>query len=122
MQDTAADDLAALERLNEGYIRSVGTSDTGWFEQNLSDDFVNSNPDGSLVDRPGFLARVAQPCPVSELAAEDVRIRVLGDVAIVHGRTVYKKPGGDPGNGRYTDVYARRQGRWLCVCADVTRG
>jgi hypothetical protein len=114
--------IEALQRLNEGYIRSVRTSDVGWFEQNLSDDFMNSNPDGSLVDRAGFLERVAQPCPVSEFAAEDVRIRILGDVAIIHGRTVYKKPGGEAGAGRYTDVYAWRQGRWLCVSADVTRG
>jgi ketosteroid isomerase-like protein len=83
---------------------------------------MNSNPDGSLVDRAGFLARAAQPCPVSEFAAEDVRIRILGDVAIIHGRTVYRKPGGEAGAGRYTDVYALRQGRWLCVSADVTRG
>jgi len=126
MQDAArnpgpGDPLEALQRLNEGYIRSVGTSDVGWFEQNLSHDFVNSNPDGSLVDRAGFLALIAQPCPVSQFAAEDVRIRLLGDIAIIHGRTVYRKPDGEAGAGRYTDVYESRQGRWVCVSADVTR-
>lgn len=117
-----ADDLEALQRLNQGYIRSVRTSDVGWFEQNLAQDFMNSNPDGSFADRTGFLALVAQPCPVAGFMAEDVRIRLLGDVAIIHGRTVYKKRGGEAGAGRYTDVYAWRQGRWLCVSADVTRG
>jgi len=24
--------------------------------------------------------------------------------------------------GRYTDIWARRNGRWLCVAAHVTRG
>ena len=28
-------------------------------------DFLNGNADGSLVDRAGFLAQIAQPCPVA---------------------------------------------------------
>ena len=115
-------DLDTLQRLNDGYIRSVRMSDVGWFEENLAGDFMNSNSDGSFVDRAGFLAQVARPCAVSDFAAEDVRIRLLGKIAIIHGRTVYKKPDGQAGAGRYTDVYACREGRWLCVCADVTRG
>jgi hypothetical protein len=47
---------------------------------------------------------------------------MLGEVAIIHGRTVYKNAQGAPAKGRYTDVYQRRGGRWVCVSADVTRG
>ncbi len=118
----SASDLEALQQLNDHYIRSVRTSDARWFDEHLSEDFLNSNPDGSLVDRAGFLAQVARPCPVANLEAEDVRIRVLGDIAIIHGRTVYRKPDGQAGAGRYTDVWARRQARWLCVAAHVARG
>ena len=118
----AADDLAALQQLNSSYIRSVQLSDVRWFDENLSEDFMNSNPDGSLVDRAGFLEQIARPCALSDLAAEDVRIRILGEVAIIHARTVYRSTGDQPGAGRYTDVYARRNGRWLCVSAHVTRG
>jgi ketosteroid isomerase-like protein len=117
-----ADELNALEQLNHHYILSVRNSDVRWFDENLAEDFVNSNPDGSFVDRAQFLAQIARPCPVSDFEAEDVRIRLLGDVAIIHGRTVYTKPDGRPGAGRYTDVWSRRRGRWLCVAADVTRG
>jgi ketosteroid isomerase-like protein len=116
------DAMKTLEQLNDGYIRSVRVSDVGWFTEHLADDFVNSNPDGSLVDRAAFLRQVAQPCPVADFAAEDVRIRILGDAALIHGRTVYKKPDGRVASGRYTDVWAFREGRWLCVAADVTRG
>ncbi len=115
-------DLEALEELNQGFIRSVRLSDVGWFDRNLTEDFLNSNADGTLVDRAGFLRQIAPPCPVSNLDVEDVRIRILGEIAIIHGRTVYRKPDGKAGAGRYTDVYARWQGRWLCVSADVTRG
>ena len=120
--NSAADEQAALQDLNSSYIRSVQLSDVRWFDENLADDFLNSNPDGSLVDRAGFLAQIVLPCALSNLAAEDVRIRILGDFAIIHARTVYRKADGQPGAGRYTDVYARRAGRWLCVAAQVTRG
>ena len=83
---------------------------------------MNSNPDGSLSDRAQFLHRIAAPAGITGFRAEDVRIRLFGDVAIVHGRTVYVKGDGMPGAGRYTDVWARRDGRWLCVAAHVTRG
>ena len=45
----------------------------------------------------------------------------MGDVAIVHARTTYNLPGGTPGSGALTDVWARRDGRWQAVAAHVTR-
>jgi ketosteroid isomerase-like protein len=115
-------DLEILEDLNRGYIRSVATSDVGWFDAHLSDDFLNSNPDGSLVDRAGFLAQVAKPVTIRGLDIEDVRIRIIGDTALIHARTVYTRPDGVPGAGRYTDIWMRQGGRWVCVAAHVTRG
>ena len=117
-----ADDKATLEALNREYIRSVSEADVRWFDANLSEDFVNSNPDCSLLDREGFLAQIGRGSTVKGLDIEDVLIRELGDVALIHARTTYVKADGQPGAGRYTDVYARRQGRWLCVAAQVTRG
>ena len=115
-------DLDALQRLNDGFIASVRNSDTKWFEANLAEDFVNGNADGTFSDRAAFIASIARPCPLSDLRAEDVRVRLLGEFAIIHGRTVYKKANGAATAGRYTDVYARRDGRWVCVSADVLRG
>jgi ketosteroid isomerase-like protein len=119
---SCAPDLTTLQHLNDGYIRSIAASDAAWFDAHLAADFLNTNPDGTLVDRAAFIAQVARNRAPTGFAAEDVVVRVLGDVAIVHGRTVYRKPDGQPGAGRYTDVYARRAGRWLCVAAHVTRG
>jgi ketosteroid isomerase-like protein len=115
-------ELETLQKLNRDYVRSVLESDVGWFEANLAPDFMNSNPDGTLVDRAAFLAQIAPPCPVSKLREDEVRINVLGDVAIIYARTSYGKPDGRPGAGRYTDVWQLRQGRWLCVSANVSRG
>ncbi|MBI1965256.1 MAG: nuclear transport factor 2 family protein [Betaproteobacteria bacterium] len=123
-QDAAANpaDADTLRRLNQNFVRAVEMSDVSYFEEALAEDFLNSNPDGSLVDRAGFLAQIARPAMISNLEAHDVRIRILGDIAIIHARTTYRKPDGRAGAGRYTDVWARRQGQWLCVSAHVTRG
>jgi len=115
-------DLEILQGLNQGFIRSVRMSDVGWFDRNLTEDFLNSNADGTLVDRAAFLRQIAPPCPVSNFDVEDVRIRILGDTAIIHGRTTYTKPNGQAAAGRYTDVWVRQGGRWVCVSGDVTRG
>lgn len=122
MQATAGNDLETLEALNLNYIRSVQDSDARWFDQNLDADFVNSNPDGTLSERAAFIAFIGQPCPLKVLKCEDVRIRLLGESAIIHARTAYLKPDGQPGAGRYTDIWMRREGRWRCVSAHVTRG
>jgi ketosteroid isomerase-like protein len=115
-------DLDTLLDLNRDYIQSVQRSDVGRFEEILADDFLCTLPDGSLVDRARFLAQTALPPGIANLEAHDVRVRILGDVAIVHGRTTYHTSDGEPRSGRYTDVYARRNGRWLAVSAHVTRG
>ena len=114
-------DLDILLALNRDYIRSVQTSDVRRFDEILADDFYCSNPDGSLVDRAGFLTQTALPVRISDLTAHDVKIRVLADFAIIHARTTYTMPDGRSGSGRYTDVWARQQGRWLAVSAHVTR-
>jgi ketosteroid isomerase-like protein len=117
----ARTDLDALLELNADYIRSVQNGDVRRFDQILAEDFLCSNPDGSLIDRAAFLKQTALPVRISRLEAHDVQVRLMGDVAIVHARTSYTLPDGGPGSGRYTDVWARRGGRWLAVSAHVTR-
>lgn len=115
-------DLDVLLDLNRDYIHSVQHSDVQRFEEILADDFLCSNPDGSLMDRGAFLEQTAKPVTIANLEAHDVTIRNMGDVAIIHARTTYTLPDGEAGAGRYTDVWARREGRWLAVSAHVTRG
>src|ERR1043166_5655861 len=115
-------DLETLTALNADYIRSVQTSDVTRFDQILAEDFVCTNPDGSFVDRAAFLKQTARPVAISDLAAHDVMVRVIGDCAVINARTSYRLADGRAGAGRYTDVWARRNGQWLAIAAHVTRG
>jgi len=114
-------DRETLERLNRDYIASVQNSDVRRFGEILADDFLNTNPDGSLVDKAGFLKQIAAPVKIRDLACHDVDVRLFGDFAIIHARTSYSYLDGRAGGGRYTDIWARRDNDWLCVAAQVAR-
>jgi ketosteroid isomerase-like protein len=114
-------DLSTLEALNRDYITSVQDCDVKRFGEILSEDFLNTNPDGSLVDKAGFLKQIAPPAKIRDLACHDVNVRIIGDVAVIHARTTYAHLDGRAGSGRYTDIWARRNGRWLCIAAQVAR-
>jgi ketosteroid isomerase-like protein len=120
-QASTATDIDVLTKLNADYITSVQKGDVKRFNEILSDDFLCSMADGTLVDRKRFLELTAQPVTIRNLAAHDVNIRLMGDMAIVHAATSYTTADGRPSSGRYTDVWARRGGRWVAVSAHVTR-
>ena len=120
-QASTVNDLDVLTRLNADYITSVQKGDVKRFNEILADDFLCSMADGTLVDRKRFLELTAQPVTIRNLAAHDVNIRLMGDMAIVHAATSYNTADGRPSSGRYTDVWARRGGRWVAVSAHVTR-
>ncbi len=116
-----ATDFDLLRDLNQAYLDSVRTGDVDRFRELLADDFQCSMPDGALLDKSQFLARTAGPRTLERLSGEDVRIRVLGDVAIIHAATSYTSITGQEGRGRYTDDWQKRNGSWVCVSAHVTR-
>jgi ketosteroid isomerase-like protein len=119
--DTTAADLDTLHRLNDDYIHSVQYSDVRRFDELLADDFLCSDSAGALLNRRAFLEHTAQPVPFTDLTVHDVNVRLLGDFAIIHARTTYTLRDGRAGASRYTDVWARRDGRWLAVSAQITR-
>ena len=116
-----AKDIDELTALNRDYVASVQNSDVKRFDEILAEDFYCTNPDKSLVDRAGFLKQTAAPVTIRNLEAHDVKIRVMGDFAIIHARTSYIAPDGQQASGRYTDCWARQNGRWLAVSAHVSR-
>ena len=122
MTDTAAKvDIDILTAFNRDYIASVQKGNLRRFDEILAIDFLCSNPDGTLVDRAQFLRRSAPPVKISGLVATNVQIRLMGDVAIIHGGTRYLTSAGELHRGRYTDVWTRRNGIRLVVAAHVTR-
>jgi ketosteroid isomerase-like protein len=122
MSTQTAADLEMLQALNRDYIHSVQAGDVRRFNELLAEDYYCSNPDGSFVDRAGFLEQTAKSVTIANLRADNVLIRFFGDIAIIHGGTSYDLPDGRQAHGRYTDVWARQGNTWKTISAHVTRG
>jgi ketosteroid isomerase-like protein len=121
MATMTTSDLDLLRTLNQAYLDNVLHGDVEGFRRILADDFLASLPDGALLTKEQFLARTGGPRTLSRLTADDVRIRVLGQIAIIHAETHFTTLGGQEGRGRYTDIWEKRAAGWLAVAAHVTR-
>jgi hypothetical protein len=114
-QSTA--DLAILDQLNKDYVHSDQFNDVMRFSEFLAEDFIVQSP-GVTRNRAEFLEFIAKPRPFKDLAVHDVRIRILGDVALIHGRATYRMlADGVDQEALYTDTYQKRDGSWVCVSA-----
>jgi enamine deaminase RidA (YjgF/YER057c/UK114 family)/ketosteroid isomerase-like protein len=117
--DQSADEMI-LRQLNDDYIRSDQNSDVARYQQFLADDFTAALPDLVFRNRQEFLDLIARPRPFTGLTLLGVTVRILGDVALLHGRVSYTtKHDGQLREALYTDTYQRRDGQWKCVAAEV---
>jgi ketosteroid isomerase-like protein len=116
-ESTMPSDTETLLELNRHYVRAAQESDVAWYADNLADDYMSSTPEGALLDRAGFLQRMSHTFPGTGAQAVEPRVRIMGDVAFIHSGFRWTKADASMGVGRYTDMYAKRGGRWLCVSA-----
>ena len=119
MNDTkqSNEDLAILEQLNKDFFHSDQFSDAKRFGEFLAEDFISQFP-GITRNRAEFLDYIAKPRPFKDLAMHDVNIRILSDVALIHGRATYTMlADGEEQEALYTDAYQKRDGTWVCVAA-----
>ena len=120
METDQRSDEAILRELNDAYIHSDQNSDVARYEEFLAEDFTASLPDLVFRDRQEFLDLIAKPRPFKDLTLLGVRVRILGDVALLQGRVSYTTThDNQPREALYTDTYQRRDGRWLCVAGEV---
>jgi ketosteroid isomerase-like protein len=112
-------ELEILTQLNADFVASAQSGDVRRLEQILAEDFMTSLPDFLLRDKKQFLDMVAARRPYAELKADEVRIRLFGDFAIIHAHMTLRTADGVQRQGRYTDDYQRRDGKWLCVAASA---
>lgn len=121
--DPVGDDVAVLHEINDNYVRSFRESDVGWYAAHMAPDYLAAQSDGALHDRALALARFAEPTFATQMKAfpvDDVRIRLFGDVALIHAENAYELKDGRKGAARYTDIWWRRGSQWLCVAAHIT--
>jgi hypothetical protein len=98
-------DLEILTRLNADLLASAQNGDVRRYEQIPAEDFIASLPDFLLRDKKQFLDMMAAPRPFTELKAD--------------AHMTLRTADGVQRQGRYTDDWQRRDGKWLCVAANA---
>ena len=113
--------LIKLEReWNEAYKN--GNKDV--LDRIMADDFVFIDEGSNINPKAPYIASTLQNVKVESYSLEDMKVRIYGDTGIVTAVWVGKLTisGKDvSGSFRYTDVYVKRRGRWVCITSQETR-
>jgi uncharacterized protein (TIGR02246 family) len=118
------EDEIALLKLEEEWAAASVRNDWTVFDRMFAPDYAN-NVDGLIMSKKQFLANMKSGAwKIASASPGDLKVLVLGETGIVHGLWTEKSSlnGQDlSGTYRYTDVFAKRDGRWQCVTSHSTR-
>jgi len=119
-QDDASDEVV-LRELNNGYVSAFLTADAAWYDAHLTDDFICVRADGSVLDKPAFLAGTTPAAAAAEYNLDDVAVRIHGQSAYVTALGTWRRKDGSTGQTRYIDSYVKTDDGWRVVSAQLTR-
>ena len=121
--DPSEDDTSLLQALNESYVKAFRDADVAWYGAHLASDYVMVSGDGAQWDRAAALSRFSQPTFASTMSSfpvDKVTVRRFHHVALIHAENAYELKDGRKGVSRYTDIWQKRDGRWLCIAAHIS--
>jgi hypothetical protein len=90
----------------------------------LADDMTYGRSSGAVDTKAEYLRSLGAtgPYALDSLVPVDLAVRVFGEAAVVTGRLIVKlRAQPAPYAIRFTDVWARRGGRWQLVAFQATR-
>lgn len=109
------DVITQLDNLwNEGYQRK----DISILLKVLAEDWIAFTPDNNVVTREQLLEAVPTN-PEARLEFDEFDIHVFGNTAITKGRLTANQTDGQVRQQRFIRVYAKRNGEWKAVTAQV---
>jgi len=122
-RDPSEDDTSLLQALNESYVKAFRDADVAWYAAHLAPDYVMVSGDGAQWDRAAALTRFSQPTFATAMRSfpvDKVTVRRFHHVALIHAENAYQLKDGRQGVSRYTDIWLKRHGRWLCIAAHIS--
>ena len=98
--------------------------DADAMDKMLDDDFVLTDFDGSVLNKPQFLVTVRDKSNQLTLeTTQDMKLHRHGDTVVVTGSTHEKGTAkGKPYEhfGRFTDTWIKRDTQWLCIASQLS--
>lgn len=118
-----ARDEAELIRLEHDYARALMTRDRAFLTRFYAPDWRGGNWMGFWSKSTMIKSILNARYVVKSMNVRDLKVRVMGDVAIVQGvdEEVTTVDGKDTsGKWAFTDVFARRDGQWVAVASHTS--
>jgi len=108
--------------IGQEIFSAIQRKDAESFSRFLADDFVHRSRDGSATGKTDFLRGISElPVEILSISGENEKVDVYGEVAVATGvqRAEWRQADGVEGIslGAFTDVFSRREGKWLLVLA-----
>jgi ketosteroid isomerase-like protein len=120
----AASDERELTQLVKDLNAANVKADIAFLERVLHQDFVHHRPRGTVENRAQYLEnRKTGRVDFDSLVADEVKVRLYGDTAIVTYRSTAKgkdQQGAFDEQRLWTRVFVRREGRWQLVHSQGT--
>ncbi|MCA1850399.1 MAG: DUF4440 domain-containing protein, partial [Acidobacteria bacterium] len=117
-----------VRQLEREWLNAYEKRDAEAMNHIVADDFKLAFSDGTVLTKADILAQLKSErdsgLPSPTLSTEDVKSRVEGDTVILTGRFIQRMERANQARTiqmRYTDTYAKRQGRWQVIASQLTR-
>ncbi len=118
--DTAKELVTLENRYNDALVRA----DWKMLETIEADDLIFTNADGSVSHKPDLVSSLKSgDVRFESIAMSEVKVQSFGKVGVVTGRLIVKalyKANDISGAYRFTDVFAKRHGKWEHVTGQET--
>jgi ketosteroid isomerase-like protein len=105
-----------LIKLANGWNEAWANREIAIFDRILADDFIGPDSDGIVLTKAQEIAWLKSgEIVVKSAVADDFKVRVYGDAAVVTYRTTEKgefKGSDYSGQYRYTDTWVKKTSRW----------
>ncbi|HEV7747426.1 MAG TPA: nuclear transport factor 2 family protein [Pyrinomonadaceae bacterium] len=117
--EVADEEVLAIER---EIMAAIRLKDAAVLQPMLAGDFCYRTHFGAETDKAGFLQSVtSSPFEILSLHGEELNVNIYGDTAVLTGVQIAeaRPPEGEKEESvvAFTDVFVRRDGRWLLVLA-----
>jgi ketosteroid isomerase-like protein len=112
-----AEDERYIIECSRDWAESVVTGDRSKRRIYFADDFIGTDTKGRRYDKAQVTRETGPAKQIISNQIDDVSVRFFGDTAIAHGSETWVRKDGSTGRYVWTDIWAKREGRWQVVAA-----
>jgi len=87
---SSPDDIAqkAVAELNRQWMQAYANGDLDFLEKHMSQDYLGTFPDGSVLDKEGEIEAVKSGAvKIAEMTPKEMTVRIYGNAAVVTGQS-----------------------------------